>query len=68
MFGNKTFSENKERVVEVDDVSLEVVDQFLTFLYTGQLKDNRVERTGNNPTWIELLPQLVYVGDKVTIE
>jgi len=69
---NKEFIENESRVVKMNDVSLEVVDQFLTFLYTGQLKDKERAEEGtsgenNDKTWAEeMLPGLAYISDKVS--
>jgi len=55
-------------VVKITDASPEVVDQFLTFLYTGKLKDKR--RKGNDddePVWVQMLPQIIYIADKVNL-
>jgi len=57
-----------ERVVlklEVEDVALEVIEFFFTFLYSGKFKDTR-DPDGVDPTWIEMLPQLVYIAHKVS--
>jgi len=64
MFSNEKMVERKEGVVKMDNASLEVVEFFLTFLYTGRLKDKLREET-SNPTWIELLPELVSIADKL---
>jgi len=66
---NKDFLEKKSRVVKISDASPEVVDQFLTFLYTGKLKDKR--KKGNEddePVWVQMLPQIIYLGDKVSCD
>jgi len=65
MFSNKEMEERKEGVVKMNDASLEVVEQFLTFLYTGRMKDKEGREASNEPTWVALLPQLVYIADKV---
>jgi len=64
MFTNKEFVENESRLVKLNDVKVEVVDQFLTFLYTGQFK-NEDKVDGDDPRWVEMLPQLAYIADKV---
>jgi len=66
MFGNKNFIESQTKEVKILDVSVEVVDQFLTFLYTGRLKDKRREGS-DEPVWVEMLPQLVYIAEKVRL-
>jgi len=58
------------RLVEDDeDVTLEVFDLFLTFLYYGSLKDTRMPDGGDQslgqPSWVEMLPKLVLLADKV---
>jgi len=65
MFSNKEMVERKEGVVKMDDASVEVVEQFLTFLYTGRMKDSEGREEGSEPVWVALLPQLVYIADKV---
>jgi len=65
MFSNNEMVERKEGVVKMDDISFEVVEQFLTFLYTGRMKDKEGREGNTEPIWIELLPQLVYIADKV---
>jgi len=64
MLSKREMVENKEGVVKMDDASLEVVEVFLTFLYTGRMKDKRKDET-SDPIWVSLLPQLVYIADKV---
>jgi len=65
MFSNKEMVERKEGVVKMDDASLEVVEHFLTFLYTGRMIDKEGKEGSNEPIWVALLPQLVYMADKV---
>jgi len=64
MFKNKEFVENESRIVKLKDVKVKVVDQFLTFLYTGLFK-NKDPVEGDDPRWVEMLPELVYIADKV---
>jgi len=64
MLSKAEMVERKEGVVKMDDAPLEVVELFLKFLYTGQLKDKRREGT-SDPIWVALLPQLVYIANKV---
>jgi len=64
MFGNKNFKESQTKEVKISDVSVDVMDQFLTFLYTGRLKDKRREGS-DDPVWVDSLPQLVYIAEKV---
>jgi len=66
MFGNKNFMESQTKEVKISEVSVEVVDQFLMFLYTGRLKDKRREGS-DEPVWVEMLPQLVYISQKVRL-
>jgi len=47
------------------DVSLTVMDIFLTFIYSGKLKDIR-EGDGVDPTWVQMLPQLVEMAHEVS--
>jgi len=42
-----------------EDVDFEVMDAFLTFIYSGRLKDTRKDNTTPEPIWVEMLPQLV---------
>jgi len=63
-------NERKEGKVVVkmeDDVSLEVIDHFLTFLYSGVLKGGESVVPSGRPVWIDLLPQLVRMAHKVII-
>jgi len=57
--------QQEEVELKIDNVSADVVDQFLTFMYTGSLKEKRPEGSSNDLTWIELLPQLVCIARKV---
>jgi len=50
--------------LEEEDVDLEVIHQFLTFIYSGRLKDTRNETTAE-PLWVESLPELVQLALKV---
>jgi len=45
-----------------EDVALEVIDQFLTFIYSGRLKDTRKDNTSVDPSWVESLPELVQLA------
>jgi len=66
MFTNKGMAERRHGVVTMNDVSPEVVDQFLSFLYTGRFKNKRkANENGFVEVWKEILPQLVYMADKV---
>jgi len=53
------------RSFKVTDVSPKVFDQFLSFLYNGEMKDRRY---GNNsdPTWVVMVPQLVSLAYDVS--
>jgi len=50
-----------------DDVRFEVIEVFLTFLYSGKLEDG--ERSSivpsGRPAWIDLLPELVQMAHEV---
>jgi len=48
-----------------EDAALEVIDQLLTFIYSGRLKDTRKDSTSAEPLWIDTLPELVQVAVKV---
>jgi len=68
MFANKALE--NEGVVKIDDVCPEVVDQFLNYLYTGSLKEEERRKDGgddHDPTWIEMLPDLVRMAIKVAL-
>jgi len=39
MFHQKNMIEKQEGVVKINDVSPEAMEQFLVFLYTGDIKD-----------------------------
>jgi len=64
MFQNETMVEKKAGVVKIGDVSVEAVDQFLNFLYCGKLKE-KLESKTDEPTWVKILPELVYIAQKV---
>jgi len=50
-----------------DDVTLEVIDVFLTFLYSGKFKDTRGNDENDvDPTWVEMLPGLVDLAHTVS--
>jgi len=54
-------------VVKMEEVvSLEVIDQFLTFLYSGKLKEG-VGALNTRPVWVSLLPHLVGLAYKVRL-
>jgi len=64
----KDSKENKDGKVVLkleEDVALEVIDHFLTFIYSGRLKDTRKDRHSAAPVWIECLPELVQLAVKV---
>jgi len=65
MLTNKDMAEKKSGVIKITDASVKVMDQFLSFVYSGRLK---VKSKGKreNPLWVSLLPELVYVADKVS--
>jgi len=48
------------------DVAIQVMDIFFNFLYTGKLKDVRENELSVEPTWVEMLPDLVAHADKVS--
>jgi len=53
--------------LEVEDVALlEVLDIFLTFLYSGKLKDVRKHCRSVDPTWVEMTPKLIDLAHKVS--
>jgi len=54
----------EKEVVEISDIFVEVMDQFLSFVYSGRFK----YETGNGKALtdcVKMLPDLVYVVDKV---
>jgi len=65
MLTNKDMAEKKSGVIKITDASVEVMDQFLSFVYSGRLKDKRKGKSENS-LWVALLPELVYVADKVS--
>jgi len=67
MLTNKDTAEKKSGVIKITDASVEVMDQFLNFVYSGRLKDKKKRKgKSENPLWVSLLPELVYVADKVS--
>jgi len=66
MLISEGMAERKNGVVRMNDVSPEVVEQFLSFLYSGRFKNKDEENEdGFLEVWIKILPQLVYMADKV---
>jgi len=71
MLGNSESLERKEdgkvvlKLEEDADVTLETFDIFLTFIYSGRFKETRKTPTSVHFTWIDLLPQLVDLAQKV---
>jgi len=73
MLETSTEKKDGKVVVKLEDESVEVIDQFLTFLYSGKLKDTTTVDEENTsgvgviePIWVELLPSLVNLADKVS--
>jgi len=66
MLSQKEMVEKQEGVVKMTDVSVEALEYFLFFLYTGEIKEKGASRT-KDPFWISLLPELVYMADKVRV-
>jgi len=61
-------AERKSGVVAMNDVSSEVIDHFLSFVYTGRFKNKRkANENGFVEVWVEIVPQLVYMADKVNV-
>jgi len=54
------------KIEEEEGVTLEVMDHFLTFLYSGKLKNGDETGPNGRPVWVGLLPQLVHMAHKVT--
>jgi len=48
-----------------EDVAIKVIDQLVTFIYSGRLKDTRKDNTSADPLWVETLPELVQLAVKV---
>jgi len=65
MLKNENMIEKTAGVIKMTDVSVEAVDQFLNFLYCGKLKNDSKDETVE-PTWVKILPELVYIAQKVT--
>jgi len=55
------------KIEEEEGVTLEVIDHFLTFLYSGKLGDGDEIGPNGRPVWVGLLPQLVHMAHKVTL-
>jgi len=52
----------------MNDVCPDVIDNFLHFVYTGRFKNKRkANEHGFVEVWVEILPQLVYMADKVNV-
>jgi len=63
---NKEFVENESRLVKLNDVKVEILHQFLPFLYTGKFKhDDDQDEDDDDPSWVEMLPHRAYIDDKV---
>jgi len=67
MLENDGMIEKRKGEIEISDVSSEVMDQFLHFLYSGRFTNKRSQEGKEGPVWVGMLPQLVYVADKVLI-
>jgi len=67
MFVSEGMAERKNGVVTMNDVSPGVVQQFLSFVYSGRFKNKQGKANENGfvEVWAEILPQLVYMADKV---
>jgi len=63
MFEQENTTEKETGIVKITDAPLEVMDEFLTFIYTGNFNKNRI-RDGES-AWLGMIPELVYVADKV---
>jgi len=49
-----------------ENVTVDVIDIFLTFIYSGKLKDTRENETSLEPIWVESLPELIDLAHKVS--
>jgi len=56
----------EKSVMVLDDAPVEVVENFLTFLYTGRFKDKRRREGSDDPVWVEMLPKLTSMAVEVT--
>jgi len=66
MLRQKEMTEKQEGIVEMTDVSAEALEHLLAFIYTGGITTNRT--SGTKDLWVKLLPELVYMADKVRID
>jgi len=64
MLRQKQMSETREGLVEITDVSVEALEHFLAFVYTGDVTAKRISDT-EKLSWVKSLPELVYMADKV---
>jgi len=65
MFSQEHTIEKETGIFKISDVPLDVMDQFITCLYTGKFNGKRKECDGE-PSWVDMIPQLVYFADKVS--
>jgi len=63
MFEQENTIEKETGIVTITDSPLEVMSEFLTFIYTGDFKQERIH--DGELAWIGMIPELVYVADKV---
>jgi len=66
MFENKEMKEVKESHVEISDISIKAMERFLRYLYTGIVM-NESGDTEEEESFFQLLPEISYIADKVTI-
>jgi len=66
MFRNESMIEKQAGVIKMKDVSVETIDQVFNFLYCGKLKEQFESETDDEPTWVKIQPELVYIAQKVT--
>jgi len=61
--------EMNKRILTMNNVAMDAVEQFLTFLYSGKLKEAEINDARRyfsaEPIWVERLPQLATMAYQV---
>jgi len=64
MFENKEMKEGKDGHVEISDISINAMEWFLRYLYTGVVMSES-EDIEEEQRFFQLLPEIAYIADKV---
>jgi len=64
MFENKEMKEGKDGQVEISDISINAMEWFLRYVYTGIVMSES-EDAEEEQRFFQLLPEIAYIADKV---